>query len=344
MAAGSLVGRWGNHTPSCTGGLHSLIAVFSGGTVTRANSDDAAYRAREHVPGSWLLLDARLDEVAVAEAESALESGRHLHDHEVEVVDSSGGTRIVSMSSVVMPDDELERSVLVVRDITLERQMRTELAAFAGVVAHDLRNPLAGIDGWTELVEDQLRSGEGIDHELLIEFVSRVRTSSRRMRELIGSLLQHATSSNRRLEPHVVDLEALVADVVAHRSAGSLVRYGPLPPVRADETLLRQVLDNLVGNALKYVGPGEQPHVTISARVVSSDRVAVAVTDRGIGLPEGEHKSVFEEFYRAHRDYEGSGLGLAICRRIVLRHGGTIVARDNPAGVGSVFEFTLPSA
>lgn len=279
----------------------------------------------------------------MAEAESALESGHHLSEHEVEVVDSAGGTRIMSMSSVAMPDDD-ERSVLVVRDITLERELRTELAAFAGVVAHDLRSPLAGIDGWTELVEDQLESGEQLDHDLLRECVSKVRASSRRMRELISSLLQHATSTNRRLESATVDLEALVAEVVAGHAVGSHVRFGRLPVVRADEMLLRQVLDNLIGNALKYVAPGECPQVTVSARTVSSDRVAVAVSDRGIGLPEGEHKAVFEEFHRAHREYDGSGLGLAICRRIVRRHGGTIVARDNPDGTGSVFEFTIPTA
>lgn len=311
--------------------------------MTRADSDDAAFHARRHGPDSWLLLDARLDDVAVAEAETALESGRHLRHHEVEVVDSSGGTRIVSMSSVAMPDTDAERSVLVVRDITLEREMRTELASFAGVVAHDLRNPLAGIDGWTELVADRLESGERIEHELLVEFVNRVRASSRRMRDLIGSLLQHATSTNRRLDPTTVDLETLVAEVVAARSAGSHVRFGALPAVRADELLLRQVLDNLIGNALKYVVPGERPHVTVSAHAVTADRVAVSVADRGIGLPAGEHKAVFDEFHRAHRDYEGTGLGLAICRRIVRRHGGTIVARDNPEGVGTVFEFTVPA-
>ncbi|GEP34144.1 hypothetical protein NSZ01_19120 [Nocardioides szechwanensis] len=312
--------------------------------MTRADSDAAAFRARQHGPDGWLLLDSQLDEVAVAGAEAALDSGRHLREHEVEVVDSSGGTRIVLMSSVDMPDDGEGRSVLVVRDITLEREMRTELAAFAGVVAHDLRNPLAGIDGWTELVEDQLDSGDQIDHDLLRECVSKVRASSRRMRDLIGSLLQHATSTNRSLEPTTVDLEALVAEVVAGHAAGALVRFNPLPQVHADEMLLGQVLDNLIGNALKYVVPGERPQVTVSARAVSSDRVAVAVADRGIGLPEGEHKAVFEEFHRAHREYDGSGLGLAICRRIVRRHGGTIVARDNPDGAGSVFEFTIPTA
>ena len=311
--------------------------------MTRAADDDAAFRARRHGPDRWLLLDARLGEVAVAEAESALDSGRHLSEHEVEVVDSAGGTRIVSMSTVAMPDADADGSLLVVRDVTLEREMRTELASFAGVVAHDLRNPLAGIDGWTELVADQLEAGERIDDEMLLEFVDRVRASSRRMRELIGGLLQHATSSNRRLEPTTVDLEALVSDVVAARSAGSHVRFSSLPAVRADEMLLRQVIDNLIGNALKYVVPGERPHVTLSARSVSPDRVSVAVSDRGIGLPEGEHKRVFDEFHRAHRDYDGSGLGLAICRRIVRRHGGTIVARDNSDGIGSVFEFTIPA-
>lgn len=314
--------------------------------MTRADLDDAAFRARRHGPDDWLLLDARLDEAAIAEAEAVLESGRQLAEHEVELADAAGGTRVVSMSTVALPDEaEVRgRSVLVVRDVTLERETRAELATFAGVVAHDLRNPLAGIDGWTRLVEDQLDSGEQVDQELLREFVGRVRAQSRRMRALIAHLLQHATSGERRLEPTTVDLGLLVADVVAAHSAGDVVHVGDLPAVRGDELMLRQVLDNLLGNALKYVVPGERPHVTVTARALSADRVAVTVTDRGIGLPEGQHEAVFEEFHRAHREYDGSGLGLAICRRIVRRHGGTIVARDNPDGAGAVFEFTVPAA
>jgi signal transduction histidine kinase len=163
------------------------------------------------------------------------------------------------------------------------------------------------------------------------------------MRELIRDLLAHATSSSRAIVPSRVDLTALVAEVVGARHAEGQVRHGRLPAVAGDPVLVRQVLDNLVGNALKYVAPGTEPRVGVTARV-TGDLVRVCVSDNGVGVPPGEHERIFEEFHRAHyRDFEGSGLGLAICRRIITRHGGTIVARDNPAGQGTVFEFTLPA-
>jgi len=117
-----------------------------------------------------------------------------------------------------------------------------------------------------------------------------------------------------------------------------------MPPVLADPVLVRQVLDNLIGNALKYVAPGVVPRVVVRGRRSDARLVTVHVADNGIGIPPGEQERIFAEFHRAHyRDYEGSGLGLAIVRRIISRHDGTIVARPNPDGQGSVFEFTLPA-
>jgi signal transduction histidine kinase len=114
--------------------------------------------------------------------------------------------------------------------------------------------------------------------------------------------------------------------------------------VYADRVLVDQLLENLIGNALKYVGDGVRPDVRVDGHRAQPGWVRVTVTDNGIGLPPGEHESVFEEFHRAHPgDYDGTGLGLAIARRIVHRHGGTIQARDHEDG-GAVFEFTLPAA
>jgi signal transduction histidine kinase len=180
--------------------------------------------------------------------------------------------------------------------------------------------------------------------ELAREFVSRVGSSSRRMHQLIRDLLAHATSGQRDLEVSRVDIAELVAEVAAGRHAERHVRAEPVPPVLADPVLVRQVLDNLIGNALKYVAPGVEPQVTIRGCRSDARLVTVHVADNGIGIQPGEHDRIFEEFHRAHyRDYEGSGLGLAIVRRIVSRHDGTIVARPNPTGQGSVFEFTLPA-
>ncbi|MCW2794030.1 MAG: sensor protein [Nocardioides sp.] len=272
--------------------------------------------------------------------------GETVHDMEVLVVLPTGVSRILSISAMPLPPDALtgrSRALMLARDTTDEHARREELSAFAGVVAHDLRNPLAAIDGWTEMIADELDAGE-LQPELAREFVSRVRSASHRMRELIRDLLAHATSGARDLNLARVDVSGLVAEVVAARHAGDRVTWGRIPCVEADPVLVRQVLDNLLGNALKYVAADREPRITVTG-LCSQHLVTIRVTDNGIGLPAGEHEKIFEEFHRAHyQEYEGSGLGLSICRRIVTRHGGTIVARDNPEGPGTVFEFTLPAA
>ena len=231
--------------------------------------------------------------------------------------------RVLNVSGIPLPRDEVRdraRAMILFRDVTRDHAQRAELASFAGVVAHDLRNPLAAIDGWTEMIADELDAGD-LSPETAREFVSRVRTSSRRMRELIRDLLAHATSGSRDLEETRVDLAALVREVAVGRNADGRVVCDPVPPVLADAVLVRQVVDNLIGNALKYVAPDVEPKVTVCGWRSSRRMVTVQVADNGIGIPAEEREQIFEEFHRAHyRDYEGSGLGLSIVRRIVSRH------------------------
>ena len=273
-------------------------------------------------------------------------AGETLREVEILVRNGDQPDRVVAVSAVPLPRDGVRgraRALVLFRDTTLEHARREELAAFAGVVAHDLRNPLAAIDGWTEMIADELDSG-ALDPQLAREFVSRVRSSARRMRELIRDLLAHATSSARDLEVSRVEVGELVAEVAAARHAEKNVTCGPVPPVLADPVLVRQVLDNLIGNALKYVAPGVEPRIAVCGSSGPLGFVTIRVADNGIGVPEAERELIFDEFHRAHyRDYEGSGLGLSIVRRIVHRHDGTIVALANPDGPGSVFELTLPA-
>ncbi len=273
-------------------------------------------------------------------------AGETVREEEILVRNGDQLERVVAVSAMPLPRDETRdrsRALVLFRDTTLEHARREELAAFAGVVAHDLRNPLAAIDGWTEMIADELDTG-GLDAQLAREFVSRVRSSSRRMRELIRDLLAHATSSARDLEVSCLDVSVLVAEITAARHAEKHVTCDPVPPVLADPVLVRQVLDNLIGNALKYVAPGVEPRIAVHGCSVEPGFVTIRVTDNGIGIPAGERELIFDEFHRAHyRDYEGSGLGLSIVRRIVTRHDGTITALPNPDGPGSVFEFTLPA-
>ncbi|WP_395691447.1 ATP-binding protein [Nocardioides sp.] len=267
---------------------------------------------------------------------------------DVEILVSADGVpdRVMSVSAMPLPRDAARRrarALVLFRDATAEHARREELAAFAGVVAHDLRNPLAAIDGWTEMIADELDAG-ALDAQLAREFVSRVRSSSRRMRELIRDLLAHATSRARDLDVSRVDVTTLVREIAAARHAEKQVTCEPVPPVLADPVLIRQVLDNLVGNALKYVAPGTEPRIVVRGCAHPPGFVTILVVDNGIGIPEGEEEQIFDEFHRAHyRDYEGSGLGLSIVRRIVTRHDGTVTARRNPDGPGSTFEVVLPA-
>ncbi len=329
-----------------------VLVIDGGGEVTFRNAAAASsplpFFRRAEVGQVPYLASYEADGVEVpAEdrpADRALR-GETVPPHEALIRDE--GEYVVSVAASPLPPDPRTgraRAVVLFQDATQEASRRAELAAFAGVVAHDLRNPLAAIDGWTELIADDVDQGE-VGLEVTRRYVQGVRSSAQRMNGLIDDLLQHATSRDRTLAVSRVDVARVVADVAAARAVEGVVTIGVIPPVEADPALLRQVLDNLVGNAIKYVRAGTEPSVEVTGRPDPSGRVLIAVADRGIGLPAGEQEKVFGEFHRAHaREYEGHGLGLSICRRIVARHGGSITARDNTGGVGTVFEFTLPAA
>lgn len=319
--------------------LHNLAAAeIFGVAEDRLSRELLATRSDRWADGTPMRDEERPSSRALA--------GETVREVEVLVRNGDQPDRVVAVSAVPLPRDVVRgraRALVLFRDTTLEHARREELAAFAGVVAHDLRNPLAAIDGWTEMIADELDAG-ALDPQLAREFVSRVRSSARRMRELIRDLLAHATSSARDLEVSRVEVCELVAEVVAARHAERNVTCGAVPPVLADPVLVRQVLDNLVGNALKYVAPGVEPRIAVCGADGPLGFVTIRVADNGIGIPEDEREPIFDEFHRAHyRDYEGSGLGLSIVRRIVNRHDGTIVALANPDGPGSVFELTLPA-
>ena len=244
------------------------------------------------------------------------------------------------------------------------RDREADLKAFAGVVAHDLKSPLATIVGYAEVLDDGLATGG--DPAALRPTTTRVLAGAERMRRLIDDLLAYATARDGRLDLQPVDLDQLVAHVVAERTAdlrattarspaGTTsasaqfpdIYTGPLPVVWADPAMIRQLMDNLIGNALKYTLPGQPAHIDISAhhRAGDSGQARIVIADRGIGIPAAEQPHVFTSFHRAaahSRDYTGTGLGLAICQRIIDRHGGHIGVSDNPGG-GTQIWFTLPT-
>ncbi|WP_133876110.1 sensor histidine kinase [Paractinoplanes brasiliensis] len=225
----------------------------------------------------------------------------------------------------------------------LLRQREKELVGFAGVVAHDLRSPLARIMGYADFLQEE--AYDRLD-DMQRDFLSRLRKGADHMRVLIDDLLDYATAENRSMAHVPVDLHRLAEEITRERACDRPceVVVGDLPTVYGDPTLLRQVLDNLIGNALKYTPPDREPHVLIDSHLVSDGRWRCEVSDNGIGIPERDRASVFDAFTRVggSENFPGTGLGLAIVHRIIERHHGRVGVDPNPGG-GSIFWFTVPA-
>ena len=216
-----------------------------------------------------------------------------------------------------------------------------ELRDLMAMASHDLKSPLAAAVANLELLREGHAGRIGDDGEECLRATER---ALRRMNGLVEDLLSYATADRRSVEPRRVDLGAELTELAADVD-GEVVVRGPLPDVLADPGLLRHVLENLLGNAVKYTPAGARARVEISAVPGRGGMVRVTVADRGIGIPAADRPRVFEAFHRSANvgACRGTGLGLAICRRIIERHGGRIGVEENPGG-GSRFWFTLPGA
>lgn len=238
----------------------------------------------------------------------------------------------------------------------LERSNQ-DLQQFAYVASHDLQEPLRKIRVFSERLRKQ--HAEHLD-DLGQQCLERIQSAAVRMQSLIDGLLTLSRAATGGLMFVPVNLEQVARDVVGDLEAliervGARVEIERLPTIQADPLQMRQLFQNLIGNALKFRRPEEPPLVRVSGRFVhrrgerpagsrpEEESVRILVEDNGIGFDDQDSERIFGVFQRLHtRDaYEGTGMGLAICRRIVERHGGTITARGKP-GVGSTFEVILP--
>lgn len=226
----------------------------------------------------------------------------------------------------------------------LERS-NAELQQFASVASHDLNEPLRIVEGYLGLL--QRRYGGRLDADA-DEFIGHAVTAVHRMQRLIDDLLRYARAGADATRAEPVDLQAVATEVLetlgaAIRESGAQVTLHELPTVTGDESLLRQVLQNLIANALKFSHEGQAPRVDVSAqRLARSWEISVA--DAGIGVDPEAMGRIFEMFGRGRgtgHGRAGSGIGLAICKRAIEAHRGAIRVEPVPGG-GADFRFILP--
>jgi light-regulated signal transduction histidine kinase (bacteriophytochrome) len=246
--------------------------------------------------------------------------------------------------------DELETRV---RERTAElakaneslTQSNIELQQFAYIASHDLQTPLRAISGFAQLLQKQQQGklGEKADHQ-----IQHIVGGVKRMQTLINDLLSYARveANPRPLCP--TDMNAVFQDVVGLLSAaisetGGQVTRAELPTVVGDRGQLVQLLQNLIGNGLKFHG-GHPPLVHVSAERTVEGWM-FSVRDNGIGIPPQHHERIFEIFRRLHsqQEYPGTGIGLAVCKRVVHRHGGRIWLKSD-CGEGTTFFFSIPDS
>jgi len=229
----------------------------------------------------------------------------------------------------------------------LERSNR-ELQDFAYIASHDLQEPLRKVQAFGERL--QRRHGAALDEQGR-DYLERMMNAAARMRALLEGLLgfSRVTTNGRPFERCDLALVArqVLSDLeVRIEETGAKVELGSLPTIVADPLQMRQLLQNLLSNALKFHEPGKAPHVRVEARLEAGAEGTVCileVADDGIGFDEKYLDRIFAVFQRLHGRgvYEGSGVGLAICRKIAERHGGEITARSAP-GQGATFLVRLP--
>jgi PAS domain S-box-containing protein len=225
------------------------------------------------------------------------------------------------------------------------KRSNKELESFAFRASHDLHEPLRKIENFADLILSF--HGASVD-ETEREYLERMQNAAHRMREMIDSLLTLARVTSSSEPFREVDLNKLVQTVLddleaSLRTSGGKVEVMDLPVLLADPNQMRALLQNVVGNALKFHRPDQPPHVLVYSKAIDGGFVEVCVQDNGIGFEVEDISQLFQPFKRLHgrNEYPGSGIGLAICHRIVERHGGSITAQSTP-GEGSTFIVCLP--
>ncbi len=271
------------------------------------------------------------------------------------------GRRVYALfetSPILDPNGNYVGSIAGVQDITARKQgeerlkqtmteldrSNKELEQFAYVTSHDLREPLRMMTSFSQSLEKRYK--DKLD-STANEYIHFIVDGATRMQKLIDDILVYSRVTTRAQPFAAVDMERVLEDALfsikgAMEEAKAEVTHDPLPVVQADASQMGQVLQNLIGNAVKFSREGVSPRVRVSARKDGDDWL-FSVQDNGIGIDPELFGRLFNLFQRLHPPdkYPGTGVGLAVTKKIVERHGGRIWVESQP-GKGTTFSFTIP--
>jgi light-regulated signal transduction histidine kinase (bacteriophytochrome) len=262
-------------------------------------------------------------------------------------------TGIAAQASIAFDNaslfEETKRSSEALRRSNEElRRLNDDLNQFAYSASHDLREPLRMVSIYTQLLRKTLQDQLGAETGRYMDYILK---GASRLEALIRDLLAYTKAAETAdSEPALSDADAALRNAITNLSAaieeaGAQITVAdpPLPRVAVAEIHVTQLLQNLIGNAIKYRSE-KAPEISVGT-IRRDQQVQFFVADNGIGIEEDYKEQIFGIFKRLHNaeDYSGTGIGLAICQRIVMRYGGRIWVESQP-GRGSTFHFTLPAA
>ena len=309
-------------------------------TITGLRADKISnHPARDTIPG-WAAIEAM---VPVAATPGRADEISHAETVPLE----AGGKELwLSIVGVALADG----TVYAFRDVTRERRLEDLRSEFVATISHELRTPLASLHGAALTLREH---GEDLNTQTQHDLLDMIAVQSRRLADLVDEILVagQLDSGSLRVISEPFDPEELVwaAAAAARLRVGEGTRIdvsmpAVLPRVKGDAERTRQVLANLLDNAIKYSPDGGRIEVTVDA---DAEHVRFSVRDEGLGIPLGEQERIFDKFYRLDPDQRrgigGSGLGLYICRELVRSMNGRIRVRSDP-GEGATFTFELPVA
>jgi PAS domain S-box-containing protein len=306
---------------------------------------------------SEALAAGRLVEIPEESIQTRVLGVRSLHTMKLPIFGPDGKPEFLLGISVDITERKLAEGA--VRELNTELLRKAaqleatnkELESFSYSVSHDLRAPLRAVDGFALMVEEDYK--DRLDAEGL-RYLSVIRQNSRRMGALIDDLLAFSRLGRQPVVRGEINVDSLVREVVEEvlnaevrnergkAAAAPQIEVEPLPPVRGDRILLRQVWTNLIDNAVKYSSKAARPLIQVSGRQVGAEN-HYSVRDNGVGFNMQYAEQLFRVFQRLHRadEFSGTGVGLAIVHRVVTRHGGRVWA-EGKEDQGAMFSFALP--